>query len=107
MVSYRLIILMVLMPMTWPYWLIRGPPELPEFRAAVVWSSVMVTQSTFTSRLMAETMPLVRVLRSSTPRGLPMAYTGSPTRRSSDTPKAAAGRSSASTFNTARSASSS
>ena len=56
----------------------------------------MFTPSTFTSRLMAETMPLVKVLSSSVPRGLPMAYTGSPTKRSSLTPNSAAGRSHAS-----------
>ena len=107
MVSYRLIILMVLIPTTWPYSLISGPPEFPEFSAAVVWSSVICTPSTSMSRSMAEMMPSVRVFRSSTPRGFPMAYTWSPTRRSSDTPNTAAGRSSASTFSTARSTSSS
>ena len=53
--------------------MIRGPPELPEFRAALVWIRFMVRPSTHTSRLMAETMPSVSVPRSSTPRGLPMA----------------------------------
>ena len=67
------IILMVLMPTTWPYWLMRGPPELPEFRAALVWIRVMVRPSTSTSRSRAETRPSVKVPRSSTPRGLPMA----------------------------------
>ena len=67
------LIFRVLMPMTWPYSLIRGPPELPLFRAALVCSRVMVLPSTSTARLTAEMMPLVMVPRSSTPRGLPMA----------------------------------
>ena len=57
------IILMVLMPTTWPYWLMRGPPELPEFRATLVWIRVMVRPSTSTSRSRAETIPSVMVER--------------------------------------------
>ena len=66
-------IFITLMPMTCPYWLMSGPPELPLLSAALVWMSVMVTPSTSTSRLMADTMPSVSVPRSSTPSGLPMA----------------------------------
>ena len=80
---------------------------MPLFSAAVVCSSVMTRPSTCTSRLMAEMMPSVRVPRSSTPSGLPMAYTVSPTRHRSLSPNDAAGRSAASTaFSTARSRSS-
>ena len=68
-----LLIFSVLMPMTWPYSLISGPPELPLFRAAVVWSSVITRPSMVTGRSMAEMMPWVSVPRSSTPSGLPMA----------------------------------
>ena len=66
-------IFITLMPMTCPYRLMSGPPELPLLSAALVWMSVMVTPSTSTSRLMADTMPSVSVPRSSTPSGLPMA----------------------------------
>ena len=98
------LIFRVLTPMTCPYSLMRGPPELPLFRAAVVWMRVMMRPSICTSRLMAEMMPSVRVPRSSTPSGLPMAYTVSPTRHWSLSPNSAVGRSSASTaFSTARS----
>ena len=95
---------MVLMPMTCPYSLISGPPELPLFSAAVVWSMVMALPSMVTRRSMAEMIPWVSVPRSSTPSGLPMAYTVSPTQHSSLSPSTAVGRSSASTaFSTARS----
>ena len=32
--------LALMMPMTSPYWLNRGPPELPELTVQSVWSSV-------------------------------------------------------------------
>ena len=91
------------MPTTWPWSLISAPPELPEFRAAVVWSRDMVYPSTFTSRLMAEMMPSVMVPRSSSPRGLPMATTGSPTTSREESPNWAGERPSHSIFSTARS----
>ena len=93
--SAKAAILMVLMPMTWPQLLIRGPPELPEFRAALVWIRFMGRPLTLTFRLMAETMPSVMVPRYSTPRGSPMATTLSPTRRASESPNSALSRFSA------------
>ena len=56
-------ILMVVTPTTWPYWLIRAPPELPKLMAALVWMSTMVVPSTSTSRSRAEMMPSVMVDR--------------------------------------------
>ena len=69
----ELLIFRVLMPMTWPLSLMRGPPELPLFRAAVVCSTLTLRPSLVMVRLMAERMPSVMVPISSTPRGLPMA----------------------------------
>lgn len=80
-----------------------APPELPELRAAVVWSSTMVYPSTFTSRLMAEMMPSVMVPRSSSPSGLPMAATASPTSRRVESPNWAGVRPAQAIFSTARS----
>ena len=76
---------------------------MPEFRAALVWSRLMVRPSTVTSRLMAEMMPSVMVPRSSAPRGSPMATTASPTRTRSESANWAGVRSVASTRSTARS----
>ena len=53
----------VVMPTTWPYWLMRAPPELPKLMAALVWMRTMVLPSTSTSRSRAETMPSVMVER--------------------------------------------
>ena len=53
----------VVMPTTWPYWLMRAPPELPMLMAALVWISTMDVPSTSTSRSRAETMPSVMVER--------------------------------------------
>ena len=74
MVSSSSIIFILVIPTTCPAALIKAPPELPEFRAAVVWIRLIsVPSSIRTGRSMAETMPSVMVPRSSSPRGLPMA----------------------------------
>ena len=94
---------MLVMPTTCPKALMRAPPELPEFRAALVWMRVMVRPSTSTSRLMAEMMPSVMVPRSLSPRGLPMATAISPTWMPAESPNWAGVRPSQSIFSTARS----
>ena len=92
------------MPTTWPLALIRGPPELPLFRAALVWIRGMeLWPSSCISRFMEETMPLVKVPLMSTSRGVPMAYTVSPTSRVSESRNSAVGKFSPSIFSTARS----
>ena len=53
----------VVMPTTWPYWLMSAPPELPMLMAALVWMRTMDTPSTSTSRSKAETIPSVMVER--------------------------------------------
>lgn len=63
----------------------------------------MVYPSTFTSRLMAEMMPSVMVPRSSSPSGLPMAATASPTSRRVESPNWAGVRPAQAIFSTARS----
>ena len=82
--------LAVLMPMICPSILTRGPPELPEFRAALVCIRVMVRSPMDTSRLMPQMMPSVMVPRSSIPRGSPMATTLSPTSMALESPNSAA-----------------
>ena len=94
---------MVLMPMTWPSIFTRGPPELPEFRAALVCIRVMVRSSTLMFRWMPQMMPSVMVPRSSVPRGSPMATTVSPTSARSESPNSAGVRFWASIFSTIRS----
>ena len=82
-----------------------GPPELPLFSAALVWISGMeVRLVSWISRLTEETIPSVKVPPISMSRGVPMAYTGSPTDKASEFPNSAKGRaSSALIFSTARS----
>ena len=60
----------LLIPTTWPWELISGPPLLPGFMAASVWN---------TSSAAAETMPLVTVIAPLIPPGNPKANTSSPT----------------------------
>ena len=44
------------MPITWPYSLNRGPPELPELMAVSVWSMFITVPSLMvTERSLAET----------------------------------------------------
>ena len=57
-----------------------GPPELPLFRAALVWIIGMeVLPSSCISRFTEDTMPLVKVPLISRSSGVPMAYTALPT----------------------------
>ena len=94
-----------LMPITAPVRSISGPPELPWLIAASVCSASRIAKlfGAEISRWTAEMMPAVRVR--SSPNGLPIATTESPTCTDDDSPSgsgcsAAAGRS---TLSTARS----
>ena len=74
------------MPMTSPWLLNRGPPELPELMAQSVWIMFIFRPSLMVmDRFRAEIMPVVSV-KVSSPRGLPMAVTCSPTSMSSEEP---------------------
>ena len=77
----------VLMPMSSPRELRRGPPELPGLIAASVWivSRIMYPSSVWRGRARPDTIPVVRVR--SKPKGLPMASTFMPTRRFDEEPK--------------------
>ena len=68
-----------LMPITAPAALISGPPELPGLIAASVWITWSIEKplSPLIWRWSAETTPVVSVR--SSPNGLPIATTGSPT----------------------------
>lgn len=67
------------MPITSPYWLNSGPPELPELTVQSVWSRLMAVPSLMEmARSRALTTPVVRVL-ARVPRALPMEVTLSPT----------------------------
>ena len=84
--------LALMMPMTSPYWLNRGPPELPELTVQSVWSSFMAVPSLMEmARSLALTTPVVRVL-ARVPRALPMAVTLSPTVREELSPRTTAGK---------------
>jgi hypothetical protein len=70
----------------------RGPPELPGLIAASVWTSPSIASPASppgSSRSRAETMPVVSV--QSRPKGLPMAKTFWPTRRSALLPTGSGG----------------
>ena len=91
------------MPTTSPYMLNSAPPELPELMAVSVWMRpIIAPEENVTWRLSALTTPSVR-LKVSSPSGLPMAATLSPTRRASESPRVTGRRSFASTFKTATS----
>ena len=68
-----------LIPITLPSASISGPPELPGLIAASVWITWEMEKplGAWIWRCSAETMPLVTVR--SSPNGLPIATTGSPT----------------------------
>ena len=80
------------MPTTSPYWLNRGPPEFPGLMEVSVWMA----------RSTQETMP-PDMEKVSSPRGLPMASTWSPTFSVALSPRVTGWRSSASTLMTAMS----
>ena len=73
--------------MTSPLALISGPPEFPGLIAASVWITSVIEKPSGASiwRCRAETMPLVTVR--SSPKGLPIATTGSPTSIPEDLPR--------------------
>ena len=68
-----------LIPITWPAPSISGPPELPGLIAASVWMTSLMEKplGAWIWRWSAETIPVVTVR--SSPNGLPIATTGSPT----------------------------
>ena len=70
----------VFTPMTWPRALSSGPPELPGLIGASVWMtwSIVKRFGAVIRRWSALTIPAVAVR--SSPNGLPIATTGSPTR---------------------------
>ena len=88
------------MPTTSPFRLNSGPPELPGFTAASVWMNG-TTPSPGSERDFALTMPEVTVL--SSPYGVPIATTQSPTRVVAGSPSFTTGRFFASIFSTATS----
>ena len=82
----------VLMPITSPNSLRRGPPELPGLMAASVWMKFTFLFGMPTSaaeRCSDETIPRVTV--ESSPTAFPIAMTQSPTCRSSERPSGAVG----------------
>ena len=90
------------MPMSSPESLNRPPPELPGLMEASVCISVMLMPS----MVMVLSRPLMMPFETelvSTPRGLPMAYTVSPTVTLPELPIVAAGRLATSIFTIARS----
>ena len=95
--------LALVMPMTSPYMLNSAPPELPELMAQSVWMSFRcMLPEKLTSLSRALITPRVREKWSS-PRGLPMATTSSPTAILSESPKTTGVMFLASTFKTAMS----
>src|SRR5438105_277897 len=88
------------MPITSPFMLKSGPPELPGFTAASVWMNGTYVPSG-SERAVALTMPAVAVF--SKPNGEPIASTHSPTRSLAGSPSFTAGRPLASIFTTAMS----
>ena len=88
--------------MTWPAALMSGPPLLPGFTAASVWIyGTRWPSPTALVRSTALIIPAVTVLFR--PKGLPMAIAHSPGFKSSELPRDATGRFSATTFTTATS----
>ena len=75
-----------LIPITLPAASISGPPELPGLIAASVWITLEIEKPSgaWIWRWRAETMPLVTVR--SSPKGLPIATTGSPTSTFEESP---------------------
>ncbi len=96
-------IMAVLTPMTRPRESASGPPELPGLRATSVWMMLSMSRPAWprSERPSAEITPAETVLWK--PSGLPMATASWPTRRRSESAKAAKGRRAASAFITARS----
>ena len=73
----------VLIPTTAPRLSMSGPPELPGLMDASVWMKSSYGPLPM-NRSLALTMPVVTVW--SSPKGLPMAMTGSPTWSRSESP---------------------
>jgi hypothetical protein len=90
----------VLMPTSAPRTSTSGPPELPGFTEASVWMKSSYGPLPM-KRSLALTMPVVTVC--SSPNGLPIAITGSPTSSRSESPNGIAGNPRPSIFSRARS----
>src|SRR5881397_2486679 len=89
-----------LIPTAWPWALMSGPPLLPGLIDASVWMKSSYGPSPIT-RPVALTMPVVTVC--SSPNGLPIAITGSPTWRREESPSGITGSPVASTLRSAMS----
>ena len=91
-----------LIPITLPELSISGPPELPGLIAASVWITCEIEKplGAWIWRWRAETMPVVTVR--SSPNGLPIATTGSPTSTFAESPSASGWRLSAGTSTLSR-----
>src|SRR5881398_1491988 len=89
-----------LIPTAWPWALMSGPPLLPGLIDASVWMKSSYGPSPIT-RPVALTMPVVTVC--SSPNGLPIAITGSPTWRREESPSGITRSPVASTFRSAMS----
>src|SRR5215211_1173339 len=92
--------IMALIPTISPLALRSGPPEFPGARATSDWMYRVLPPGLRTTPRPL-TMPAVTA--PSRPHGWPMAYTSSPTRKVSESPTGAAGRSPSSTWSSARS----
>mmetsp|Transcript_3080 Transcript_3080/g.8871 ORF Transcript_3080/g.8871 Transcript_3080/m.8871 type:complete len:222 (-) Transcript_3080:624-1289(-) len=92
-IEFARLLIIVLMPITSPNSLHKGPPEFPGLMAASVWIRVPLRlrpMSIFATDLEDElTMPRVTVF--SRPNGLPTAITQSPASRASESPSLASG----------------
>ncbi len=82
----------VFMPMTSPHMFSRGPPELPGLIGASVWIKGSLNDSGVSGRMRLTPLTMPRVTVWSSPSGLPMAMTFSPTRRCSESPSATVAR---------------
>src|SRR5436190_1212715 len=89
-----------LIPTAWPWALMSGPPLLPGLMDASVWMKSSYGPSPIT-RPVALTMPVVTVC--SSPKGLPIAITGSPTWSREESPRGTTGSPVASTLSNAMS----
>ena len=79
----------VLIPTTAPHRSTSGPPEFPGLIGASVW---IIGCSARPGRRRLSPLTIPRVMVCSSPIGLPIATTSSPTRRAAESPRRAAGR---------------
>ncbi len=94
----------LLIPITSPFMLTSGPPELPGLIAASVWRKSWFSTSGSSSMCRPRALMIPWLTECVKPNGLPSAMTQVPTAASSLLPRRAAGRSSRSSLSTAMSA---